>query len=195
MKLKLKASRAISLTKYPGEETTTQVLVVSALLTPPVAEALRIREGCYNEEGVPRRLDVFPSPHVRIEGADVGLGGTSFEATLIHKFKVAQPKTGGDQDTSLEVRLRLHFDGKAPLSKWLDTVNKGEFVLAINARQEDLDFGDSTDEPEEEVEDGPGAVSTAREAAGGTHQKRGRGRQLEIMTTAEQREAVAARND
>src|ERR1039457_4221308 len=137
MKLKLKAAQAVSLTKYPGEEATTQVLLVSALLTPPVAERLKCREACYTKEGVPRHFDAYPSPSVHIKGADVLLGKSSFRANLIHKFKISQPKTGGDTDTSLELKLRLHFDGSLTLCDWLEKTNKGEFLLAINARQED----------------------------------------------------------
>ncbi len=179
MKLKLKAARCISLTKYPGEEYTTQVLVLATLLTPPIAEKLRCREACYTEEGVPRTFDAYPSPHVRIEGADILLGDTSARANLVHKFKIAQPKTGGDNDTSLELRMRMHFDGSLHLADWVEKTNKAEFTLSINARQENLDFGDNA-EPEAEDEDGekiePDQPALAPAAImGGTHQRRKRG--------------------
>ncbi len=199
MKLKLKDARIIQLTKYPGEENTTQVLVLAGLLTPPIAEKLKVRE-CYDEKGVPRHWDSYPSPGVRIQGADVLLGDTSARSNLIHKFKIAQPKSGGDNDVSLELRMRLHFDGSLPLCDFLETQNKQPFVLAINARQEDLDFGDgeaedaSEEEPEKDsgcvacnndipmgiggmhvtgarctAKDKEPALASAREAAGGTH--------------------------
>ncbi len=178
MKLKLKAARCISLTKYPGEEYTTQVLIAACPLTPPIAEKLRCREACYTEEGVPRTFDVYPSPHVRIEGADVLLGETSARANLIHKFKIVQPKTGGENDTSLELRLRLHFDGNLHLADWVEKTNKAEFVLAINALQANLDFGDNESEMEsDESEDVDPEQATLAPAAvmGGTHQRRKRG--------------------
>ena len=101
MKLELKNAQAISLTKYPGEEQTTQVLVVTALLTPPIADMLQCREACYTADGVPRHFDGYPSPAVRISGADVSLGDDSFRANLICKFKIRQPHAAGDRDTSL----------------------------------------------------------------------------------------------
>ena len=153
MKLKLKAARAVSLTKSPGEEACTQVLLASALLTPPIAEKLRIKEGCYTEEGVPRHLDGFPCPSITIDGADVQLDDYLCRETKIHKFRVKQPKTGGDNDVSLELTLRIHFEGKVPLFKWLEDVGKGEFVLGINARQEDLAFDDEAEAAEEVQEE------------------------------------------
>ncbi len=206
MKLKLKDAHIVSLTKYPGEEKTTQVLILSALLTPPIAEKLRCREACYNAEGVPRKFDSYPSPAIRIEGADVLLGDAGYRTNLIHKFKIAQPKTGGETDTTLELRMRLHFDGHLTLGDWFEQANKGTFLLAINARQEDLNFGEEEEAAGEEEEEGPDtgcvacnndipmgignnhvtgarctardkepALSTAREAAGGTHQRKRRG--------------------
>jgi hypothetical protein len=205
MKLKLKDATIVNLTKYPGEEACTQVLVLAALLTPPIAEKLKCREACYTDEGVPRKFDAYPSPAVRISGADVLMGDTSARANLIHKFKIAQPKAGGETDTSLELRMRLHFDGHLPLGDFLDSQNKQPFLLSINARQEDLDFGDQAEEAEAETDEaepdtgcvacnndipmGIGnrhvtgakctkpaesepALASAREAAGGTHQRK-----------------------
>lgn len=152
MKLKVKGTYILSLTKYPGEEQPTQVLLVAGILTPPIAEKLKVREGCYTDEGVPRHYDSYPSPAVRINGADVFIGERDYRANLIHKFKVAQPKNGGETDTSLEVRFRMHFDGKVPLHAVVDNLNKTEFVLGINARQEDLNFGEE-EAGEEDSED------------------------------------------
>jgi len=153
MKLKIKGTYMVSLTKYPGEQESTQVMVLAGILTPPVAEKLRIREGCSNEEGVPRHYESCPSPSVRIAGADVMIGDTQYRATLLHKFKISQPKTGGEADTSLEIRFRVHFSGKVPLHAVVDNLLNSEFVFGINAAQEDFNFGDdekAAEEPEEE---------------------------------------------
>ena len=155
MKLRLKNAQAVSLTKYATEEQTTQVLVVTALLTPPIAETLQCREACYTPEGVPRRFDAYPSPSARIEGADVMLGDDSFRANLITKFKIRQPHAGGDRDVSLEVQARFHFDGHLHLGDWLDNMKKNAFTVSINARQEDFNFGgdDAADEEEQQEEE------------------------------------------
>lgn len=160
MKLKVKGTYILSLTKYPGEEQPTQVLLVAGILTPPIAEKLKVREGCYTDEGVPRHYDSYPSPAVRINGADVFIGEKDYRANLIHKFKVAQPKNGGETDTSLEVRFRMHFDGKVPLHAVVDNLNKTEFVLGINARQEDLNFGEE-EAGEEDSEDEDSCIECA----------------------------------
>jgi hypothetical protein len=155
MKLKIKACSVVSVTKYPKQDDCNQVLLVTGLLTPPIAEKLGIKEGAYNDEGVPRHLDTFPCPALRIDGADVSLGDKEYRATLIHKLKVKQPKTGGDTDTTLELTLRMHFEGKVPLFAWVENQKKAEFVLGINARQEDLQFGDAEEEADDPDPDPP----------------------------------------
>lgn len=181
MKLKIKETKAVSLAQYPGEEECTQVLLVSGLLTPAIADKLRIKDGCFNEEGIPRRYASYPSPLITVDGADVQLGDTNFHAKMLHKFKITQPKTGGDNDVSLEVSFRIHFAWSEPISAWLGNQKESPFVLGVNARQEDLNFGDEegdeeeTETEEEQQEELPlagAALASAREAAGGTHQKR-----------------------
>jgi len=120
-----------------------------------------VREGCYNEEGVPRRYDSFPAPAVRVDGADVQIGNHDARAKLIHKFKVIQPKTGGDNDITLEVRFRMHFAGDEPLTSILEDINKTTFVLGLNARQEDLQFGGEDADEEEDEEAEPDCVDCA----------------------------------
>ena len=183
MKLKLKEAKILKLTKYPGENGTTQVLEVAANLTPPLAEQFRCREACYTDEGVPRHFEAYPSPALRINGGDVVLGDLTARAKLIHKFKIVQPKTGGNNDVTLDVHVRLHFEGALPIGIWVDEQNKTPFLLDIKARQEDLAFGgDEPDEENEEEEAPPiaavaeptevASIASAREAAGGTHQRR-----------------------
>lgn len=169
MKLRMKDTRAISLTKYPGEDACTQVLLVAGLLTPQLAEKLGVKEGTFNEDGVPRHYETFPSPDLRIEGADVSLGDTSFRCKMIHKFKVKQPKTGGDTDISLELHMRIHFAGEEPLFAWLDNQCKKPFVFGINALQESFKFGDGDtaedSEDAEEVEAEHAAAAPTKRAA------------------------------
>lgn len=173
MKLTIKETKVSSLTKYPGEEACTQVLHVAGLLTPRIAERLKIMEGCFTDEGVPRHLDCFPAPSITIDGADVACGETDFRATKVWKFRVKQPKSGGDNDVSLELSMRLHFAGDVPLFAWLDHQNGNPFTLGINARQMDLHFGGEEDgeeeEPEGEADPEAGTLAPAR-PAGGTHQ-------------------------
>lgn len=156
MKLKIKDTYILSLIKYPGAQQPTQVLLVAGILTPGIAERLKIREGCFNEEGVPRHYATFPSSTIRIDGADVVIGVKTFRSTLVHRFHVKQPKSGNEHDVSLEVTCRLHFDGKAPLSAVVDAINKDKFLLAVTAAQADLKFGDEEadgDDDEAEPDD------------------------------------------
>lgn len=106
MKLKIKECRALNVQSTPTEEGVTHVLLPAGLLTPLIAEKLRVKEGRYSDEGVPRHYASYPSPSISIDGADVQLGGTDLRAKLIHKFSVSQPKSGGENDISLEVRCR-----------------------------------------------------------------------------------------
>jgi len=161
MKIKLKDTSVVSLSKYPGADGTTQVLLVSGLLTASIAAKLKISE-CFDANGVPKTCwDSFPTPTLKIAGGDVSLDGKMFPATLLHKFKVKQPQTGNDRDTHLELSIRIHFAGKEPLSQWLDKQNNDTFVLDISAAQEDLQFDDSTDAEEDPPVVDNGCVSCA----------------------------------
>ncbi len=131
------------------------------MLTAPLAAKLKVGE-CYSEQGVPRRWDSFPSPAIRIDGADINIGDFACRADLIHKIKIAMPKRDKDSnDISLEVTMRLHFDCKVPLSDLVDTLNKDTFELRINARQEDMGF------EEQESEGDPVAAEAAAETEAG----------------------------
>lgn len=161
MKIRIKEARIVSNTRYPGEEGSTQVLVLAATLTPPIAERLGIRDGCYNSEGVPRNYDRFPSSRLRIDGADLSLGDKEFRATLIHKFTVKQPKSGNDNDTHLELGFRVHFGEKEVVDAWARNTNKDTFSVLVNARQEDLNFGDADEAPNEEDLEEPECIHCA----------------------------------
>ena len=150
MKIKLKDTVVVSLSKYPGSDGCTQVLLVSGLLTPSIAAKLKISE-CFDEKGIPKTCwDSFPTPTLKIAGGDVAFDGRTFPTTLLHKFKVRQPQTGNDRDTHLELSVRIHFAGKEPLSQWIDKQNNDTFVLDISAAQEDLQFEEVADEDEPE---------------------------------------------
>ena len=196
MKLRIKGTHAIELAMYPGDDTgPTQVLVVSGIFSPPLAEKLGIREGCYNEEGIPHHYASFPTPMLRIDGADVQLGDRDFRSTLIHKFKISQEGSGND--VSLTVKFRMHFDGKTPLFAWLQKQNKEEFILGVNARQEDLLFGDEPAEQEEgeeaegeELDTGCIACNNRIPFADGTTERHDNG-QMCTATRAEEGQTLA----
>lgn len=185
MNLEVKGTTVVSLTKYPGDPETTQVLVLSYLLTPPLAEKFRCREACYTDNGVPRRFEGNYGLMIRVEDVDIRLGAWSGHANLLHKFKISRPKGQADNDISLHGQVRIHFDGTALLSDWVDQVNKGEFVMSINARQGEFDFSaeeegmkgapaeTEVEQPQEPEPAGPGLAS-ARETVGGTPGRRRR---------------------
>jgi hypothetical protein len=155
MKLRIKGTYIRDLTQRPKEVEVNQVLHLAGILSPQVAEKLKIREGCFNDEGVPRQYESFPSPKLVIDGADVTIGGNQYRSTLVHKFKIAQPKNGGESDVSLEVSFRCHFGGKVPLTAVLANLLKTEFDFGINAAQEDLKFGDDEADKEEDADEQP----------------------------------------
>lgn len=152
MRFKMKEVQVVALHVYPGEDASTQVLEVCGLLTPANANKLQIREACYTEEGIPRNFDGFPSPSLRIDGADIIMEDKEFRSTLIHKLKVVKPKSKKQQGVTLELTMRIHFGGKEPVKPWLDRQGKEPFVLDLSARQEDLAFGEkeADDEPQED---------------------------------------------
>jgi hypothetical protein len=162
LKIKVKDVQNVKLTTYPGDGGTTQVLEVLGHLTPAIATKLGIREGCYNDEGIPRNYETFPSSSLSIDGAEITLGEKDFRATLLHKFKAKVPKSKKQQGVALEVNFLIHFGGKEAIKFWFDRQNKELYTLNLNARQEDLKFGeaDADDEeaadaaePEESAED------------------------------------------
>lgn len=152
VKLKIKDCKAVALHVYPGEQGTTQVLEVSGLLTPSLADKLQVRSASYTEEGIPHNFDSYASPSLRVDGADIALGEKEFRASLLHKFKVVKPKSKKEQGVALELSVRIHFGGKEPVKSWLDKQNGDTFLLNVSARQEDLAFGEreAEDEPEQE---------------------------------------------
>lgn len=175
MKLVIKNASNISLTHYPGDPSDTQVLIVSFMLTPPLAEKLRCREQCYNDSGVPRAFEGDIGLVIRVEDADVQLGELTLPAALIHKFKVGRPRTQAESDVTLHVKVRLHFDGDCRISDWFKEVNKSEYTFSINSAQSEFDFsaeeeGLSPSETEAEGEPEPAGptLASARTAAGGT---------------------------
>jgi hypothetical protein len=149
--------------KHNGEEATTHVLTFSGLLTPAIARKLQVGE-CYDDAGVPHSSwSSYPSPGLKITGADVWLGEKDFRATLIHKVKVVAPKTGNDNDTHLEVSMRVHFAQKegAAVGAWCDRQLKAAFIFEMSAAQGDLSFqnAEEEDEPAEETEKDTGCPS------------------------------------
>src|ERR1035441_3893706 len=146
----MKDTRAIELSKYPTDDGTTQVLSVAGLLTPALARKLLVGQ-CYDENGVPQTSwSSYPSPGLKINGAEIWLGGRQFRATLCHKLKIVAPKTGNDNDTHLELKMLIHFSGKEPIGVWLDKQLKALFVLELTAAQSDLSFQNEEDEEDEE---------------------------------------------
>jgi hypothetical protein len=169
MRLRMKQVRVVKHCSYPGEEALTQTIEVKGICTHVLAEKLGIREACYREEQskpdapphyIPRQYEKYAQPMFKIEGADVELGSNAFRATLIHKFKVTQPRTS-ETDVTLELGCILHFDAEAPVWFWIKENNKNTFPLVISARQEDLKFGVAEEAEEEAEEEGPdtGCVS------------------------------------
>lgn len=167
MKLKIKETEIVQLTKYPGEEQTSQVLVVSGLLTPPIAEKLKARDLCYNEEGIPRRFEGNIGLAVKMDGADIIMDTFQARANLVHKLKVSQPRKGGSNDVSLMLTMRMRFPGDVLLSDWVDEINKSTFELRINARQEELNFESDGEEKasNEGEKQEAGATDTQEEPA------------------------------
>jgi hypothetical protein len=200
-KVTFKHATNVSLTEYPREEGTSLVLVVEAALTPPLAEKMRCLEPLYRnvqtdgtkpEQWVPRQFEGSYGLPARIEGADVMLGDLSMRANLIHKLRVARPADAAENDTSLAIRMRLHFDGKQrDICDWFHNTNKAEYTLKINSLQAELNFDvrpSEEDESGEDAEDSkeaqeenldmengdgqeepsPSTLASARTAAGGT---------------------------
>jgi hypothetical protein len=188
MRIKIKNARIVNLKRFPGDEQVTQTVELAAVLTPPIAEKLRCRDGCYDENGVPRNFRKWPSPNIQIKSADVSLGELSAHANLVHCFNITQPGTGND--TTLELKFTAHFDQNVRLADWQDSINKDEFLVAINARQEDLDFGDEPqEEEEEEVDNGCVLCANGVEFAEGSDTKHANGKRC---TRAELQQTIAS---
>jgi hypothetical protein len=161
------------LTKYPGEEATTFVLVVKCRLTKKLAESLQCAEMCFDSNGVPRPFEGKVGLKAIIRDASVELGDRSFDASLIHKFKVGRPSGAADNDVSLDVSCRIHFAGANPhLEAFCEDQNKATFGLVISAKQEAFNF-DGAKEDDEDVQEEPDAETARVTAAPGTLARKG----------------------
>lgn len=189
MKLLYKDSRIVTLTKYPGEDATTQVLKVRSLLTRTLAEQLKCRDLCFAENQVPRRFGNLTLKG-QIENCEVTLPCGSYLGEVGH-FNISRAKEAEKTDISLEVTYTIHFSGQIPLAEWMEGQNKDEFDLTMkppkewNAQQE-LAFEEKADAEEEEDgddADGGAPLASAVVAAGGTHQRKrgGRGKVIDVV--------------
>jgi hypothetical protein len=118
---------------------------------------------------------VLQAPNVNIQ-----LDEWTGQCGLIDKFQISMPK----KQSSLYCKAKLHFDGQAILSDWLDIINDNEFTMVIAQAQSEFDFSaeqagaepvDEADEPEPEN----ATLASAMALGEGTHQagsrqKRGR---------------------
>ncbi len=131
-RLILKDAKLVKLAKYPGDETTTQVLNVRALFTLALAEQLKCRELCFDEKGVPRRFEKLKLTQT-IEDCEVLFGENpeTLLANEVSHFSVGRPKEATETNASLEVVLSLHFAGSVALSEWFDAQNKAEFQMTV----------------------------------------------------------------
>lgn len=173
MKLTIKGCKVNNLTLYPKAvegKPTNMVLVIQGLLTPQLADDLDIG-GCYSDNGIPQHWGSFPSPTLQIEDAGICLNGDVFRPRLITKLKVTQAADGGDNDVSLTLTLRMHFDFNLPLIAWVDNQQQNEFVTIVEyATQSELfdNEGNAAD-----VEDGEAAPEAARQTTISHQRKRG----------------------
>lgn len=220
-RLILKDTKLVRLTKYPGEDGTTFVLSVRALLTRTLASQLKCRNLCFAENDMPRRFGTIKLDE-KIENCAVVIGGGELMATSVSHFAIGRPKEASETDASLEIACNLHFAGNAPLDAWFDNMNKGQFEMAMrppndwsaqgelfpdNAEEEDGEAGagNPVEAKAERVDEGgqepitehlrgdaleqheetAGALSSAREAGGGTPFRKGRKRTRGEQTETE----------
>lgn len=157
MKIKLKQVRWDQLAKYPAEDGTTQVLVIAARLTPGVAKQLECYDACYDEEKNPRAglesmaltCKITSAAATFEQGEGKAARGIAVKSNLVHKFRVGRPKGAADNDVSLELHARLHFDGHChELPDLMEAINKQPFSLEIEPAQGALQFGDQPGEEE-----------------------------------------------
>lgn len=156
MKFTVKGCVAKSYTAYHKKDgVMTRVLLVSGILTQPLAELMKI-EACFDERGIPvHGWANYPGPDLVIASALVKLG-PGFEETsnLIHKIKISQDKRGGETDPSLTVTFRMHFGSKSTASEWFDQQGQAEFAMTAKGPQETFSFGPVAEEAESgEVEE------------------------------------------
>lgn len=150
MKLRVYNATIKDLSWYPTEEPGGSfVLVATAPLKPKLAEKLRAKELCFDEGGVARKFEGQIGLTLRVTKASVELGDRIYESKLIHKFRVGRKEGAADNDISLHLTTRMHFDGNyAELPEWCRQQNKGEFTFCIEPAQGELQFTD--DEADEQ---------------------------------------------
>ena len=181
MRLKIDHTRVLHLVKYPCDPLPTQTLLVSFLLTPPLAEKLRCREVCYTEDGVPRKFEGSYGLVLQAANVNIQLDEWTGRCGLIDKFQISMPK----KQTSLYCKAKLHFDGEAMLSDWLDIINDNEFTMVIAQAQSEFDFSaeqagaEPVEDEAEDLEPENATLASAMALGEGTHQagsrqKRGR---------------------
>lgn len=130
MRLILKDSKIVNLCKYPGVDSTTQVLKIRALFTRTLAEQLSCQDLCFAENGMPRRFGELKLAE-KIDDCEVVLDGGTWLANSVSHFSIGRAKEATATDPSLEVRCGLHFAGTVPLSDWVDSQNKAEFEMSV----------------------------------------------------------------
>lgn len=147
--LKFEGATIDEITLQPTEKEPKAILVVSAALTPAIAEILECREMFFDGLGTPRQFEGSVGlPHL-LKATVLTLEADTLIPDLVHKFRVSH-----ESDIDLGVSCRIHLTGAAYLQILLDfftRVNKEAFDLELQGSQGELfpSAGDATAEPGE----------------------------------------------
>jgi hypothetical protein len=137
--LKLSNAYFDSLTKFPKDPEPSRVLVITAPLTPTIAEVLQRRDMIYDINDNPRKFEggfVVESELVDVEIKLGRLNGALLPLSpkAIRKFRV-----GHDAKENLTLTFRVHFVGYGDvLDEWTDEINNKAFDVVIMSRQGEL---------------------------------------------------------
>lgn len=190
-KLRMYNAAIESLHWYPlrDEPGGKSVLILTSRMTKELAEALKVKGLCYDEQGTPRHsFEGKVGLAVQIAGADVELGDRRFRSELIHKLKVGRKEKPADNDVSLHLTLRAHFTGdqQTHLAEWARDTGAGEFSFIVDPDQGAFEFvaGKDAAEPEEESEPGQEPIEEHLQGEALAGHKRGR-RKRETVGAAE----------